>query len=155
MSFDSRAALTLVAALIVSGCAAEKRADRPPVGTTPSAIAPPAEPAATPGDSSGTAPQVVGGACEYSKFPGTCTVTATGEPATFRYEGTVAGKNVTLEGNEVDRTGGTSFAKVDVGASQPCTLEFITKGTCTPCLLSVGSCGQAAWDLFRARGATN
>ena len=110
----------------------------------------PPEPTTEPVDTS-TQPQLVGGNCEYTTFPGKCTVTGTGEPATFTFDGPVAGQNVKLEGNEVAPGTKESFAKVEVGVPQPCTLEFISKGTCTPCLLSTGNCGQAAWELFRAQ----
>ena len=126
-------------------------------GTVPKGAAstnspePTTAPAETASTGPRTPPQLVGGNCEYTTFPGKCTVTGTGEPATFTFDGPVAGQNVKLEGNEVAPGTKASFAKVEVGVSQPCTLEFITKGTCTPCLLSTGNCGQAAWALFRAQ----
>jgi hypothetical protein len=107
--------------------------------------APPAE-AAPPS----TPVVAVGGGCEYRKYAGKCTVTAVGDKPTFTFEGTVEGSALKAEGNQVETPTRQTFGKLQVGASEPCTLEFISQGTCTPCMLSHGSCGKAAWDAFRA-----
>jgi hypothetical protein len=95
-------------------------------------------------------PAAVGGGCEYRKYEGKCMVTGLGDKPTFTFEGMVEGTAVKAEGNEVEAPNRQSFSKVQVGASADCTLEFISRGTCTPCMLSHGSCGKAAWDAFRA-----
>lgn len=101
-------------------------------------LAAPVETAAPPPDDE------AGGPCSYAHQKGTCEITAGG---TFTFRGVVDGKSVTLAGNplgEVDRSS-------KIGSSAPCTIDFMTEGTCTPCLFSNGgSCGQAAWEAFRA-----
>ncbi|MBI5533881.1 MAG: hypothetical protein HY898_14260 [Deltaproteobacteria bacterium] len=115
----------------------------------------PSSPSAVPANAADAAPPsappaAVGGGCEYRKYAGKCTVTAVGEKSTFTFEGTVEGSAVKAEGNEVETPTRQTFGKLEVGASEPCTLEFISRGTCTPCMLSHGSCGKVAWDAFRA-----
>jgi hypothetical protein len=87
---------------------------------------------------------LVGGPCEYHEYPGTCAVTGRSEDgkAIFTYEGEVEGEQVSLEGN-------TSDEELAQGSRVDCMLMFIREGTCTPCLLSLGSCGKQAWDLYR------
>ncbi len=85
---------------------------------------------------------VVGGPCAYADTPGTCTVKPGG---TFTFKGTVDGTQVVLENNTIS---GPDSAP-PVGSSVPCSLKFITRGSCTPCGFSMGSCGSAAWDAFR------
>ncbi len=91
----------------------------------------------------------VGGPCDYDEFPGSCTVTQVDPDGTvrFAYEGSVEGDAVVLREN-------TGTIEGPVGTVVDCTLEFITEGTCTPCLLSVGSCGQEAWAVYTAWAAT-
>ena len=96
-------------------------------------------------------PTTVGGACDYRKSPGSCTFTTLEPAPTFRFDGAVDGRTVRLEGNELGAPQRQSIGKLEVGRTLPCTLDFITRGTCTPCLFSLGSCGRDAWELFRAR----
>jgi hypothetical protein len=90
--------------------------------------------------------EVVGGPCAYEEFSGLCTVTgrdAAGK-SIFSFVGAVRDRDVDLGGNAMME--GMSMRK----GSMPCKLEFIKKGTCTPCVFSIGECGQQAWDLFRS-----
>ena len=96
---------------------------------------------ATAGEPSGQ-PPVVGGPCAYDEFAGTCRLEP-GTEAVFTFEGNVAGQSVVLHGNEPARG---AFASP--GESKACTLSLIRTGTCTPCLLSVGSCGKEGFELL-------
>lgn len=87
-----------------------------------------------------------GGECVGSTYPGTCAGTADG---TFTFRGVVEGKPVTLSGNTF--YGKASAGRLAPGKEQPCHLKLSTSGTCTPCTLSLGSCGEPALDLFRRR----
>ena len=86
---------------------------------------------------------LVGGPCTYDDFPGTCTATSVdGEGRThFTFRGTVRGKKLILKDNKATEP----FA---VGTSTDCSLKFITSGTCTPCLLSIGECGKEGFAVF-------
>lgn len=94
--------------------------------------------------------QVVGGPCEYESQPGICHITdVKGSALTlFTFTGKVDGRDVKLKKNE---TRGSFKA----GSEIACSIEFITKGTCTPCGFDLngvwGSCGKAAWEFFRNR----
>jgi hypothetical protein len=99
------------------------------------------ETAATPTTSAPT-DVVVGGPCSYAKQPGSCVIEAGGA---FTFNGVVDGAKVSLPGNSL----GSADKSPAVGATVPCTIEFITVGTCTPCMFSLGSCGQPAWEAFR------
>jgi hypothetical protein len=96
------------------------------------------------------APQNVpgGGGCTYTEIKGRCQLTAIGDYPAMTFIGTVDGKPVELAGNAVDDT--AAFKPFRVGTSAACTLKFETQGTCTPCLTSVGPCGQAAWGAQSA-----
>jgi len=96
------------------------------------------------------APQTVpgGGGCTYTEIKGRCQLTAVGDYPSMTFFGTVDGKAVELAGNAVDDT--AAFKPFRVGTSVACTLKFETHGTCTPCLTSVGQCGQAAWGAQSA-----
>lgn len=85
---------------------------------------------------------VVGGPCSYAKQQGQCVIEAGGA---FTFKGVVDGAQVTLPGNSL----GPDDKSPAVGASVACTIDFITVGTCTPCMFSIGSCGQPAWESFR------
>lgn len=89
-------------------------------------------------------PPVVGGPCAYDDQAGTCTVDAN---KTFTFKGNIGGTAVILKGNELFGTESTA-----AGTSVPCSIRFITKGTCTPCGFSIGSCGEEAWNAFRTHG---
>lgn len=91
---------------------------------------------------------LVGGPCDYSEYAGTCTVTGKGEEgkAIYTFEGEVEGEQVSLAGNASDE-------ELAQGSQVDCMLMFIREGTCTPCLLSIGSCGKQAWDLYRNAGS--
>ena len=90
----------------------------------------------------------VGGPCIYEEFPGLCTVTSV-EPdggAHFTYEGEIDGEAALLRDNATDH----DYSEGDV---VDCDLGFITEGTCTPCVVSIGSCGEEAWAAFTAWAA--
>jgi len=80
---------------------------------------------------------VEGGNCAYQDYPGTCTGAADG---TFTYSGMIGGQNVEYTGN--------SGRMLGDGESEPCVLQYITMGTCTPCLFDEGDCGQEAFAGF-------
>jgi hypothetical protein len=88
---------------------------------------------------------VLGGPCSYVDYEGSCIVTAASADGTavFKFQGLVDGGTMELAGN-------TSSEGGEVGSVIPCQIRFITQGTCTPCLFSIGSCGEAAWDAYRA-----
>jgi hypothetical protein len=89
------------------------------------------------------AQKLIGGPCSYREYPGTCTVTGQDEgKAVYTFEGDVEGRQVKLGGNKSDE-------EMAPGSQVDCMLMFIREGTCTPCLLSLGSCGKEAWDLYR------
>jgi hypothetical protein len=90
------------------------------------------------------AQKLIGGPCDYREYAGSCTVTGQNEDgkAVYTFEGEVEGDRVTLAGN-------TSDEEIAQGSQVDCLLMFIREGTCTPCLLSLGSCGKQAWDLYR------
>ncbi len=79
-----------------------------------------------------------------TSFGGTCSATAGG---TFTFAGNVDGKAVVLKNNALYPRG----PRLAGGKPMPCELKFSTSGTCTPCVFSIGSCGEAALDVFRAR----
>ncbi len=121
------------------------RRDRPSsssASTAPAASSapPPAPPTAHEADDE------TGGECVASTFPGTCVATADG---TFTFEGEVDGKSVTLKGNTF--YGKPPASRPSAGKEQPCHLRLSKSGTCTPCTLSLGSCGGSALDLHRGR----
>ena len=119
---------------LLMGCAHEP----PPLSPTPT------QPANVESDQPADQPPI-GGGCEYEKHPGTCTLQA-GSNVTF--EGTIAGESVVLEANPIE-SADSALSGRELGAKMPCTLDFATAGTCTPCLLSVASCGSAAWEYYR------
>ena len=90
--------------------------------------------------------EVVGGPCAYEEFGGYCTISGRDKSgrALFTYVGVVRDLDVNLEGNAMME--GMTMRK----GSMPCKLEFITKGTCTPCVFSIGECGEQAWNVFRS-----
>ena len=81
-----------------------------------------------------TADDVVGGSCEYNDYLGKCTVE---EDLSVTFTGNIDGVDVNLPGNTA--TG------LNVGDSLECTISYITMGTCTPCILSLGECGSEAF----------
>lgn len=81
-----------------------------------------------------TADDVVGGSCEYNDYLGKCAVE---EDLSVTFTGNIEGIDVNLPGNTA--TG------VTVGDSLECTISYITVGTCTPCILSLGECGSEAF----------
>lgn len=84
-----------------------------------------------------------GGDCTYDSYPGTCTGEGEG---LFTYAGDVNGEAVSAAGNPL-----SSLESLGADETTACTLQFITTGSCTPCLLDIGSCGDEAWDVFRAQ----
>lgn len=87
---------------------------------------------------------MVGGPCTYKSFTGTCRLTDASADGKFNFDfrGTVDAKEVFLKNNK-------TMLKIAPGVDMPCELKFITSGTCTPCLLSMGECGEEAWETFR------
>jgi len=85
----------------------------------------------------------IGGPCEYDDYPGTCTMT---DDSTVTYTGTIEGTDVSLAGNTYSPQGDEEAP--ESGEAVDCTLSYITAGTCTPCILSVGECGEEAFDYF-------
>jgi hypothetical protein len=93
--------------------------------------------------------RLIGGPCSYREYPGSCTVTGEDEgKAVYTFEGDVEGRQVKLGGNKSDE-------EMAPGSQVDCMLMFIREGTCTPCLLSLGSCGKEAWDLYRDIGKSS
>jgi len=92
---------------------------------------------------------VVGGPCSYESHAGNCHIDSVrdGSPALFTFTGTVSGQEAALKENEVE-------GDFKAGDDITCSIQFITKGTCTPCGFDLsgiwGSCGSEAWELFRS-----
>ena len=88
--------------------------------------------------------KLIGGPCAYESFTGTCRLTdVDGQgKGNFDFKGIVNGKEVYLNSNK-------TMLKIAMGVDLSCELKFITSGTCTPCLLSLGECGKDAWEAFR------
>jgi hypothetical protein len=131
------------------GCASKPAADpaKAAVVADPVKPADPAKPA-DPVDPAKPAPVENHGGCDYAKIAGTCTVMQDGASGVMVFTGTIDGKAVTLPDNAMSRPEGV-FVDAKVGTAGPCTIEFETHGTCTPCMFSIGDCGQAAWEAFR------
>ena len=85
-------------------------------------------------ESTDSADDELGGPCEYNDYEGKCTVE---EDLSVTFTGTIEGDDVYLPGNTA--TG------VSAGDSVECTISYITLGTCTPCILSIGECGSEAF----------
>lgn len=75
-----------------------------------------------------------GGPCEYDDYLGKCTVE---EDLSITFTGNIEGEDVYLVGN--------SATGYSAGDSVDCTISYITAGTCTPCILSIGECGSEAF----------
>jgi|GEM_PF-3222711 len=90
----------------------------------------------------------VGGACAYDEFSGFCEAAGTDEQGRVlvTFVGKIDGEAHTFERNFANDTNVPE-------APIPCELMFIKEGSCTPCLLSVGFCGPAAWEFFQIRRA--
>ena len=82
-----------------------------------------------------------GGKCEYDDYPGTCIYNAEGF---FTFTGTINDEEVVYTDNGWDEDPNV----LPEGESVECTLSFITKGTCTPCMFDIGGCGVEATDAF-------
>ena len=81
-----------------------------------------------------TADDVIGGPCEYDDYIGKCTVE---DDLSVTFTGNIQGEDVYLVGN--------SASGYSAGDSVDCTISYITAGTCTPCILSIGECGSEAF----------
>lgn len=123
---------------LTAGCG---RASQP--AADPVRVADPARPA-RPVDPARPTPTKNHGGCTYAQIEGTCTVSA---PGMMVFTGTINGAAVTLPDNSLSRPAGV-YVDAKVGATGPCTIEFETEGTCTPCMFSIGDCGKPAWDAF-------
>jgi len=75
-----------------------------------------------------------GGPCEYDDYLGKCTVE---EDLSVTFTGNIQGEDVYLVGN--------TASGYSAGDSVDCTISYITEGTCTPCILSIGECGSEAF----------
>ena len=89
-------------------------------------------------DTDDTADDVVGGPCEYDDFIGKCTVE---DDLSVTFTGNIQGEDVYLVGN--------TASGYSAGDSVDCTISYITEGTCTPCLLSIGECGSEAFAYIQ------
>lgn len=81
-----------------------------------------------------------GGSCTYEEYSGVCIYQGSG---IVTFTGSVNGEDVSFEGNEISL--GPEENEPAVGTEIPCTISYITQGTCTPCLLDIGSCGSQAF----------
>ena len=77
---------------------------------------------------------MAGGPCEYDDYLGKCTVE---EDLSVTFTGNIQGEDVYLVGN--------TASGYSAGDSVDCTISYITEGTCTPCILSIGECGSEAF----------
>ena len=63
-----------------------------------------------------------------------------------------------IDGDAVTLAENTASSGGAVGTQVDCTLQFITLGSCTPCVISIdsttGSCGTAAWEAYTLWAAT-
>lgn len=85
---------------------------------------------------------VDGGPCAYDEFVGECITEGDGDGYTFTFRGEVRGREVVAPGN-VYRDG----PRATSNDSRRCSLRLRREGHCTPCLLSEGTCGEAASQL--------
>ena len=90
--------------------------------------------------------EIVGGSCGYDYYPGTCTRTGEG---VFSFEGIIDDQAVFYSDNELREPD-----SMEEGESVDCTLMWIDRGACTPCMLSLdhsvggnvlGGCGREAF----------
>jgi hypothetical protein len=123
------------------GPSASAAAPAPGPSTSAAAPSPSASASATPEHYDDEA----GGPCDYTAYAGTC---ALGAGGTFTFTGKVAGKAVVLKENPLYKT--SAAPRPAAGKPTACELRFSKAGTCTPCVFSIGSCGEAALDAFRA-----
>ena len=86
-----------------------------------------------------TAP-IEGGSCTYDDYPGTCIYE---EDGSVTFVGTISGEEVSFSRNDIYSV--PEQGEPTIGTEIPCTISYITQGTCTPCLLDVGSCGTEAF----------
>ena len=93
-----------------------------------------------------------GGSCGYEYYLGTCT--RTGENA-FSFEGIIDDQVVLYSDNQLAEPD-----SMEEGESTDCSLMWMSHGTCTPCMFSLGhmggfdlfgGCGEEAWAGFRCR----
>ena len=77
---------------------------------------------------------IEGGPCEYDDYLGKCTVE---DDLSVTFTGNIQGEDVYLVGNTANG--------YSAGDSVDCTISYITAGTCTPCILSIGECGSEAF----------
>jgi hypothetical protein len=89
-------------------------------------------------DTDDTADDVVGGPCEYDDYLGKCTVE---DDLSVTFTGNIQGEDVYLVGN--------TASGYSAGDSVDCTISYITQGTCTPCILSIGECGSEAFAYIQ------
>ena len=134
--------LIVISALAIAGACSSKPSN------APAPVAPDNAKVADAAIAPDAAQEAHGGGCVYTKIEGRCQLTELGDEPVMTFIGTVDGTAVELPGNAVRDA--SAFQPFGLGTSAVCTLEFETQGTCTPCMLSVGECGKAAWDAFRA-----
>lgn len=81
--------------------------------------------------------EIVGGACAYTEYQGMCTVEMDG---TLTFVGVIEGQETTLAGNIY--TPAPNQGQLATGSTIECSISYITQGTCTPCLFSMGEMGE-------------
>lgn len=167
LSASRTRAVVVIAMALASACTGVRALDPPPPApgsptasastsapTAPPKADAPKGPAAASAASSGSAatvppadetyPDEAGGPCTYTEHPGTCTAQAGG---VFVFSGKLDGKPIVLRKN----TRFPTAPPLAAGASAPCSLKLQTTGVCTPCMFSIGNCGEEAFEAFRAR----
>ena len=87
---------------------------------------------------------MVGGDCAYTEYQGMCTVEMDG---TLTFVGMIEGEEVTLAGNGY--TPAPNQGQLATGSTMECSISYITQGTCTPCLFSMGECGTEAFAYMQ------
>ena len=80
-----------------------------------------------------------GGECFYDRYEGTCEIV---DDLSATFTGEIDGEVVTLSVELYD--------DYEAGESIACTLSYITEGTCSPCMLDIGDCGDDAWDYLES-----
>ena len=78
--------------------------------------------------------------CLYDKYLGTCIYEGNGLST---FIGNINGSDVSFQGNTFSFS--PNEEEPEIGSEISCTISYITKGTCTPCLLDIGDCGSEAF----------
>jgi len=78
-----------------------------------------------------------GGECSYADYEGTCTVE---EDGSMTFSSIIDGEEMTFSGNDA--------GDLEIGEVVDCTLSYITEGTCSPCVMDTGDCGDEVYDFM-------